>query len=340
MLIKEGQMYSFGYAPDQYFDGKSFTNITEMISDSEFNDILRLCGINPYGLSDYERFKAFCGIVPMLSGHPIVAKISSLLNLCFGIGVQCTNHGCDEIWETVASKLFNAPMNGLDCLKMLNRSFNSQLLLDCDQLTNMDGLPKGIEPILYGNSFANTTATDWALWEEEMVRMIDQLFEKGGCCVYFRLANETAYEIPSLYHVEQALKGNSSERNGLLLAQILRQLCLICRQKEMTLYLDIESIGSKRVVQLLEHICKIIGLPHTVIFTRDLPTLDAMISLIPTLPIGLVTVGFLTGNYPSTIELKTAYEATVARYPAGLLNVFCSYDLRYSNYEKKRFFAL
>lgn len=337
MPIKQARGRSLGRMPDRYFDGIAFTNITEIISDSEFNTILCLCGINPVGLSDYDRFKAFCRVIPLLSRHPIVAKVSSLLKLCFGIEIPCTIQTCDDIWQTVSSKLFKMPMNGVDCLKVLNYSHNAQLLIDCDQLTKIDICPNGVELVLYGNSLIETSMQDWGSWKAEIERTTDHL---GSRYVYFKLTNEMAYDPPSLYHVEQALRENSTERTGLLLAQALRELCLICRQKEMTLYLDIESTDKKRVVLLLERIYKSVGLPHIVFFTRDLSTLDAMISLSATLPIGLLTCGFLTGNYPSANELKTAYEATVARYPAGLLNIFYGFDLRYSNYEKDRFLAL
>ena len=340
MSIEQIRPHSLGFVPDIYFDQTAFSNITEMISDREFHALLRLCGINTVGMSDYDHFKSFCKIAPMLRGHSIPNKIASFLKQCFDIETPCTPQTCDSIWKTVSNKLFESPTNGWDCLKKLNQNFCAQLLIKPEQLIKIDEIPPEIDPVLCGNLFINTATRDWKSWEAEMEQATNALWAKGGRCLYFKITDQLAYEIPSVYHVEQALHIHSTEQTALLLTQALRQLCLVCRQKEMTLYLDIESIAKKQVILLLERLYKSVGLPHTVFFTRDLTTLEAMISLSASLPIGLLSGSFVTGNYPSANELKAAYESTVARYPAGLLNVFYGFDLRYSNYEKDRFLAL
>ena len=105
----------------------------------------------------------------------------------------------------------------------------------------------------------------------------------------------------------------------------------------MTLYLEIDARDAEKIAVLLENIYKSVGLPCTVFFSRDMFTFEVMISLSERLPIGLMRAGFMTSHYPSTHEMEMAYEAAVARYPAGMLQVLYGDDLRYSAYEKNRF---
>lgn len=341
MHVKCARSIWLGRVPNAFFDHLNLSNVSELIFDSDLYALLRLCGAGELEIgehaSDYDRFKAFCNAAPMLLGHPIIPKIATLLKSCFGIDLPCSPDTCDEIWRIVSDKLTLAPMTGWDCVKAVNQMEMPRVLLGRDQLVKMDMIPTEIEPVLCGNTLIHTAATNWGAWETEMSQAIERCIEKGSHSIYFKISDALSYDIPSLYHVEQALRGDHNENIDLLLTQALRQLCLICCQKGLTLYLEIESKDASRVVLLLERIYKSVGLPNTVFFSREISTVEAMIALSGQIESGFLRLGFMTAYYPSDRELEAAYDAIIARYPAGMLHVFYGDDLRYSAYETNRF---
>lgn len=343
MHIESAQSICLGRVPSVFFDRPTFSNVSELIFDKDLYSLLRLCGVDEQligeGASDYDRFNAYCNAVPVLYGHPIVIKIVSLLKSCFDIDLPCSAQNCNEIWRIVADKLIDTPMIGWDLINLINPTSINCVLIDRDQFVKIDAFPKGIEPVLCGQTLVQTNASDWSEWEKEMSDVIEQCILKGSHAVYFKLSDELLSDIPSLYHVEQSLctPKKRLENIGVLLTQALRYLCLKCRQKGLFLYTEIQTDDLKRVVLLLERIYNSVGLPSMLFFSRELKTMDAMIEFSARLPMGLLRGGFMTSYYPSERELSYAFEATIARYPSGALTVLYGDDLRYTAFEKARF---
>lgn len=343
MYIESAQSICLGRVPSVFFDRLTFSNISELVFDHDLCALLRLCGVDEHlireGASDYDRFNAYCKAVPDLCGHPIVIRIASLLKSCFDIALPCSTQNCNVIWRTVADKLIATPLSGWDIINLINPDSINRVLVDRDRFVKMNAFPNGIEPVLYGQTLAQTNASNWAQWETEMNDLIEQCILKGGQGVYFTLSDALLSDIPSLYHVEQSLGTTKKrfENIAILLTQALRYLCLKCRQKGLILYTEIKTDDPKRVILLLEHIYNSVGLPKILFFSRELKSIDAMIEFSARLPIGLLRGGFMTSNYPSARELSYAYEATVSRYPSGALTVLYGDDLRYTTSEKTRF---
>ena len=56
--------------------------------------------------SDYEKFKAFCSMLPSFAGHPLYVLSHSELQKFYGCDLEINENNCDAIWDLVNKKIF------------------------------------------------------------------------------------------------------------------------------------------------------------------------------------------------------------------------------------------
>lgn len=103
---------------------KVYNNITEafLLNDFYKLDAMRHCGIEEKYItgnaSDYEKFKAFCSILPKFAGHPLYLLSHIELVKHFDCNIKICDENCDLIWETVNKQIINNSISTDSLLKL------------------------------------------------------------------------------------------------------------------------------------------------------------------------------------------------------------------------------
>ena len=92
-------------------EDKIYNNISEafLLNDCYKQDAMRECGIDEKFItgnaSDYEKFRAFCSILPKFAGHPIYLLAHIELKQNFDCDMEICEENADEIWQSCNSKI-------------------------------------------------------------------------------------------------------------------------------------------------------------------------------------------------------------------------------------------
>ena len=114
---------------DVEVDDKIYNNVTEAFLT---NDCYKLDAMRAYGVdekyvtgdaSDYEKFKAFCSILPKFAGNPIYLLSHIELRKNYNCSLQICEDTCDEIWEFCNSKIIADSFSDQIAMKISNISF-------------------------------------------------------------------------------------------------------------------------------------------------------------------------------------------------------------------------
>lgn len=242
------------------------TNITELIPRDEICALLHLCGADGRigaDSSDYEIFRNFCHVVPLLVGHPLPCAIQDALQRELGLTLALSPDTCDLLWCACAERLaletrcqpFVLSAPSIVEWRMPNWHIGqTALVLDCASLLH-------------------TEADSWNGWETEMRSRLDEFCKKGGSIVRLAPDADACDTVPDLYHVEQALK--KREAPSVLTAQLLRFLAAELQKREMTLWLDTDFCDA-RVVALLSYAQRSVGLPSLIWTGKSSDTFEAL----------------------------------------------------------------
>lgn len=281
------------------------TNVTELWlrHNDEAYSLMRLCGVDDKYLgsqgSDYEVFRAFCGVMPLLVGHPFYTRTQLLLHTLFGIDTILNEHSCDEVWtstsEALSSELFGAEaicrrLNAcslgalydgrapLQPSVLPTAALDAYMALDekdvCHRLTEL-GASVGCD------------VRDLSSLYTALLRVLDRTAEQGGRVALHDIRAISAFESPNEYEADQALKAvlggtrmTFDERTVLLYrTQLLRFLGQQYQKREMVCALKIDGASVNALPKLLHYLDAANALPRTVLLAEDGCDLGALAAL-------------------------------------------------------------
>ncbi|MBQ7318825.1 MAG: glucuronate isomerase [Clostridia bacterium] len=105
--------YHCHLSPAEIAKDITFSNITEawLYADHYKWRAMRACGVDEKYItgdaSDYEKFRAYCTIMPKLAGNPLYHWSPLELRRFFGCELTINEANCDAIWSMTAEKLAN-----------------------------------------------------------------------------------------------------------------------------------------------------------------------------------------------------------------------------------------
>ena len=202
-----------------------FSCVTDLIWCRELASMLRFCGVPACeiddGASQYQRFRAFCGVASCLKGHRLLDFIRQLIKNVFQIDLPLCADTCDEIWKISSQKMMEANITAGEIFKRYQLPSTTGIL--CGPEEGEDALAIGGAPVLDGNALLDTCASDWTSWEKELLAICDRMDRLKCDRVYLCLNSSFRYQRVSPYHVDQALK-SKTEKEGTWVkaAQLLR----------------------------------------------------------------------------------------------------------------------
>lgn len=318
----------YGTLPHRFFSTGNLTNPTELIQSRELTALLYLCGVGEAELgdraSDYEKFKALCRSFPLLDGHPLKGQITAFLKKHFQGLPEPSPSTCDLLWRQISDQLSHSPKKGTDFLPKKEISWLS------DTLHLPLELPKNISPILDCHLFLDSKATSYADFQEEICAAFSAFLKAGSKSVLFRLDRAFRFVQPSVYHVECALrsKKRTREQTDILTAQILREISVLCNEKNVPLRLLLECEGEE-CLSLLRYADRSTGLPALFWSAADRRGSEAMLSFASRPHQNEMRWALHCGYLASPAERSFALQFAAARYPVGRLTLVSGADLRY-----------
>ncbi len=108
--------------PREIAENKSYTNITEvwLYGDHYKWRAMRSCGVDEKYItgdgSDYEKFRAWCSVMPKLIGNPLYHWSHLELRRYFDCDLIINPENCDAIWKLTAEKLCAPGMTARDLI--------------------------------------------------------------------------------------------------------------------------------------------------------------------------------------------------------------------------------
>ena len=149
-------------------DDKVYSNITEafLTNDCYKLDAMRSCGIEEKCItgdaSDYDKFKAFCTVLPKFAGHPIYLLSHIELINNFDCELPICEENCEKIWQYCNSKI-------------ITENISDNIFIQRSNLFFADVF----HPFIF-NEIHNPKANDLKRIEENLLHMIS-LYDKRGC---------------------------------------------------------------------------------------------------------------------------------------------------------------
>lgn len=105
---------------------KRYTNITELFIDSnkKMRQAMRYSGVDEKYItgsaSDFEKFKAFCAVMPDLLGNLVYIQRHYELKFYFDCDLKICPENCEEIWNITSDYLQNNEICAMTLLKTAN----------------------------------------------------------------------------------------------------------------------------------------------------------------------------------------------------------------------------
>ncbi len=130
---------------DDLASNKRYTNITELFIDSnkKMRQAMRYAGVDEKYItgtaSDFEKFKAFCEVMPDLLGNLVYMQRHYELKYYFNCDLKICPENCEAIWNITADYLQNNDICAMKLLKMADVEFVS---IVCDGLSDLSGFEK------------------------------------------------------------------------------------------------------------------------------------------------------------------------------------------------------
>ena len=111
-------------------DDRIYNNITEafLINDCYKLYAMRHCGVDEKYItgdaSDYEKFKAFCSILPKFAGHPLYLLSHIELKRFFACDLAICEENCDFIWNEINKKILEESISTSYLLNLANIEYH------------------------------------------------------------------------------------------------------------------------------------------------------------------------------------------------------------------------
>lgn len=267
-------------------------------------------------LSAYERFRAFCEVSDALCFHPILDAIDLLLRQGFAIEEPLSPVSCDSIWikaadlllarEETGETLLTRLADAKECPAFRKKAFASE------------ALSLALHPYAADlSALAEVRADTRELWESKIENAFLACTEKR---IGLEIPASFSFVRPDPYHVEQILRSDSREDkdHSLLLAQLLRHLCLLAQENGAALVLHLEG-EADALLALLETLSRGILLPRLLLMAKDPRVLSACIDAVAEHRRKGIGFGICLADYPTVERLREAILSASTRYPFGRL---------------------
>ena len=111
---------------DDLATNKRFSNITELFIDSnkKMRQAMRYSGVDEKYItgsaSDFEKFRAFCGVMPDLLGNLVYMQRHYELKFYFDCDLKICPENCEQIWNVTSEYLQNNDVRAMNLLRMAN----------------------------------------------------------------------------------------------------------------------------------------------------------------------------------------------------------------------------
>lgn len=118
--------YHCHLSPKEIAENKKFSNITELwlYADHYKWRAMRSCGVDEKYItgegSDFEKFREFCRIMPLMIGNPIYHWSHLELRRYFDCNLIINAENCEKIWQLTSEKLFRDGFGAKDYIKNSN----------------------------------------------------------------------------------------------------------------------------------------------------------------------------------------------------------------------------
>ena len=210
---------------------KVYNNVTEAFLLNDFHklDAMRHCSVDEKfitgDVSDYEKFKAFCSILPKFAGHPLYLLSHIELKKHFDCEESICEENCDLIWRNVNDKISTDLISEKLILEQNNIEYHYSLSLSWMQ-----------------ELYENSEIIDLASLEDALIKHINNA-HKNSC----RIALDNAFSDfirPNPYLANEIVKKIKSndptlelEDCNLLEMQIARTLGIEYKRLDWTWFL-------------------------------------------------------------------------------------------------------
>ena len=314
----------YGVLPSAYFKKSAITNPIELFWSDDLFALLRLCRVEEELIgeraSDYDRFTALCGALPLLEGHPTRKWILSVLERYFDLSECPTKETAPVVWENICKSLLESPITPEDLV--------SGAWL-CDALRVPSCLPENVPPVLDANLLLATNAKNISAWSAEIAETVAHFAANGCQKVVLRLQNEFDFTTPSVYHVNRALALSKRDREAadVLIAQLVRELSAAAQQYNLLLVL-VCTENTTAAASLLRYVEESVGLPNLCWSTREARDAHALLSFCTRAHKNNVYAALPYESVMTESELFAAVESWQARYPVARLCFLTARDLR------------
>ena len=114
--------YHCHLSPREIAENQRYSNITEvwLYGDHYKWRAMRNCGVDEKYItgegSDYEKFRAYCGVMPLLAGNPLYHWSHMELRQYFDCDLILCPENCDAIWKLTAARLAEPDMGARDLI--------------------------------------------------------------------------------------------------------------------------------------------------------------------------------------------------------------------------------
>lgn len=118
--------YHCHLSPKEIYDNDNFSNLTEawLGGDHYKWRLMRASGISEElitgNASDYDKFYAWCGVVPNIVGNPLYTWSHLELSRFFGIDLKINQENAPKIWELANAKLATSEFKRREIIKNSN----------------------------------------------------------------------------------------------------------------------------------------------------------------------------------------------------------------------------
>lgn len=292
-----------------------YHNITELIGREEMRLVLRLCGTGEdecgETASDYEMFRAFCRVTPLLSGHLLLARARAILREGFGITETPSCCTCDAIWRETADLLLQAP-RAADSFEGLLWEEGNPALLSENRVSLSSAFPATL--------LVRTRAGSFDSWMREIESVLCDAAARGCKSIFFGLPEPYTDRRPDVYHVDQALHKPRREKPDLdlLHAQLMRVVAQLSQGLGLRMILRVEC-GAEDAVAVLGRVEREVGLPSLIWTTAREDVRDALVKWSAEEHGGEIFAALTESDFPSEEARSAIVSAWATEYPVGRL---------------------
>ena len=214
-----------------------YSNVCEafLLNDCCKLDAMRSCGVDEKYItgdaSDYEKFRAFCSVLPKFAGNSVYLLSHIELNRNFDCDITVCEENCDEIWHFCNSKI-------------MTDSFSDHTAMSQSKISFV----KAFYPLIF-NEINNPTVKSLRDLESRLIEMISHQDSNGCktavCSVIDKFIKPNPYQANEiLQKIKDCNKSITPDEMRLLDMQIYRTLGSELKKRDWSLIWYKEDYGA------------------------------------------------------------------------------------------------